>query len=362
MKDEFTQFKSPYLLDPVIVVEKTGNLSRGLFLEIANDSLKILSDSKQRLISLGDIKFVKIDAKVSNRQNTVGFALVGAFLGQIMLPRPDGQADRYVEDNGLWAHFLTGALGALAGGLVGYGVDISNSNDPLEFDLERYGEKERMKKVVLSQADESKIHFYYEMAKVFTRSDRNGLNSFSTYDYYRNVSTINMFRSIKLTYSATDRIEAGLAIYSAAEPNFGYYSYMNVTSSNTQYSMTNKVYSYFAMAAYDFFTPDPNRSISLKCGLGIGYAKIDYQLRATETIYINGIYTNTILDRNINKTTFSGLASLECRIYPVDKVSLSLIGDYVYIPENTPSVAIPIDEGNKSFGNFSVGISLGIHF
>lgn len=357
---EYSEYKNKYAFDPVLIVDRQGVLSRALFLDLEGDSLRLLINSKVTMLSLSSIKFFKMDSQLRSRDNMLSFGIAGAFLSQLLLRKQDSQADRYIQSDGLWNHIVVGSLGAVAGGLIGLGLDRSGDEKDMEYDLDNPADVLKMRRDILQTTVEKKINFYYEISKVYSRTDpsaRQASGNFYNYDYVM----LNVFRSIRLTYNINPRLETGITIYSVAEPNLRYqynYQYNYATE-----EMDNKVYGYYATAFYDLLEFPRVYPVSLKAGIGAGFATIDYTVSGSMSIYDPVKFTTvtTFEVNRLEKTVISAFTALDLRYFPSPKISVALTGDYIYIPEKTLPSNLPGESG-KSFGNFSLGLTLGLHF
>ncbi len=357
---EYSEYKNKFAFDPVLIVDRQGVLSRALFLDLEGDSLRLLMNSKVTMLALSSIKFFKMDSQLRSRDNMLSFGIAGAFLSQLLLRKQDSQADRYIQSEGLWNHIVLGSFGAVAGGLIGLGLDRSGNEKEMEYDLDNPTEVLKMRRDILQTTVEKKINFYYEISKVYSRTDPSARQASGNFYNYDNVM-LNVFRSIRLTYNINPRLETGITIYSVAEPNLRY-------QYNSQYNyateeMDNKVYGYYATAFYDLLEFPKEYPISLKTGVGTGFATIDYTVSSSSTIVdpVNYTQTTTFEVNRLEKTVISAFAALDLRYFPSPKVSVALTGDYIYIPEKTLPSNLPGESG-KSFGNFSLGLTLGLHF
>lgn len=357
---EYSEYKNKFAFDPVLIVDRHGVLVRGLFLELEGDSLKLLINSKVTMMALSSIKLFKLEAQIKSKHNMLGLGIAGAFFSQLLLRKQDDQADRFIQSDGIWTHFLVGSLGAIAGGLVGLGFDKSDNEKEMEYDFDNPSDILKMRRDLLKSSSDTKVNFYYEISKVYSRTDPSSRQTTGNFYNYDNI-TLNVFRSIRLTYNFTSRVEAGIAVYSVAEPNLRY-------QSNSQYiygteEMSNKVYGYYLTAYYDLLGLPKEEPVTVKAGVGAGFASIDYTISKSLTIYdaVYGTFTTTFELNRLEKTVGSAFAAVDVRFFPTPKVSLALTGDYIYIPENTIKSNLP-DEGGKSFGNFSIGLTLGLHF
>lgn len=351
--------KSPFAYEPVIVADIHGVVSKGIFIELQGDSITVLLDSRIETVALNSLKHLKIFSSRATRYNMLNLGIAGAFFAQLLLNKNDWQSDRYIQSDGLGQHILVGALGAVGGGLIGLGVDLAQSDKELEYNLQDPQDVRQLKDDINQVSDESKLNFYYQISSVYTRVDPTSNHGQSGY-YSSNKVILNTFRSLKLTYDITDRVEAGLALYSAAEPNLRYW--ISKQYSYGERHMSNRVYGYYAMAYFDIPGGSGQNAFALKPGLGIGFVNLDYTVDWSNTSYDPVTYesTSTRGSDNLNKTLLSGFLAIDARLYTLTGVSVALTADYVYIPEKT----LPSDlagEGGKSFSNFSLGLSLGIH-
>lgn len=351
--------KSPFAYDPVIVVDIHDVVSKGIFIELQGDSITMLLNSRIETVAINSLKHLKIFSSHETRHNMFNMGIAGAFFVQLLLNKNDWQSDRYIRSDGLGQHILVGVLGAVGGGLIGLGVDLAQSDKELEYNLQYPQDVNKLKNDITGPPDEPKLNFYYEIASVYTRVDPTSNQGQSGY-YSDSKVTLNTFRSLKLTYDVTDRVEAGFALYSAAEPNLRY-------SFSSQYSygdrqMNNRVYGYYAMAYYDILGRPRQSAFALKPGLGIGFVNLDYSINWSNRSYDPVTYESTTTrgSSNLSKTLFSGFLAIDARLYTLTGVSVSFTADYVYIPEKTLPSELA-GEGGKSFSNFSLGLSLGIH-
>lgn len=360
-KIDLKSYKNSFAFDPVIAMDMQGNVFRGIFLELNGDSLKILINSSVQSIGINSIKQLKISAERASTRNMINLAFAGAFGAQLLLNKKDWQSDKFIQsDGGIWPHLLVGVLGAIGGGLIGLGIDMANSEKELEFNLQDPQDVKRMRKVIQGEPDRTMINFYYEISKVYSRVDPNSSLFIGSNNENQNV-TLNVFRSLRLTANITEKIETGIAMYSAAEPNIRYSSYSPDVYSTEE--MTNKVYGYYATAFYDLVGGSDGSTLSLKPGLEIGIANIDYTIRLNKSVYDNVNFKTivSVESNTLTKTLLSGFIALDARFYPATGVSLAVTGDFVFIPGKTLSSNLT-EETGKTFSNFSLGVSLGLHF
>lgn len=359
-KIDLKDYKNSFALDQVIMIDINDNLYKGYFLELNGDSLKLFFNSSPQSVSLSSIKYLKIIPSRTTRNSTLNLGIAGAFGAQLLMRKNEWQSDRFIQTDGLWSHILVGVLGALSGGLIGLGIDMVNSENVLEFYLQNPKDIERLQKVILQKSARNGPNLYYEISNVYSRVDPSYRGIQGYYTNTENIS-LNVFRSLKLTFNVSERLEAGLAMYSAAEPNLKYTS--NFQSGYVNEEMSNKVYGYYATAFYDLLGRSDGDAFSLKPGLGIGFANLDYTVTKIKTVYdnINFKSTTTNESNNLNRTLFSGFLAFDVRFFATQGVSIALSGDYVFIPERTISSDLPGENG-RSLGNFSLGLSLGLHF
>lgn len=359
-KIDLKDYKNSFALDQVIMIDINDNLYKGYFLELNGDSLKLFFNSSPQSVSLSSIKYLKIIPSRTTRNSTLNLGIAGALGAQLLMRKNEWQSDRFIQTDGLWSHILVGVLGALSGGLIGLGIDMVNSENVLEFYLQNPKDIERLQKVILQKSARNGPNLYYEISNVYSRVDPSYRGIQGYYTNTENIS-LNVFRSLKLTFNVSERLEAGLAMYSAAEPNLKYTS--NFQSGYVNEEMSNKVYGYYATAFYDLLGRSDGDAFSLKPGLGIGFANLDYTVTKIKTVYdnINFKSTTKYESNNLNRTLFSGFLAFDVRFFATQGVSIALTGDYVFIPERTISSDLPGENG-RSFGNFSLGLSLGLHF
>ncbi|MBK7265553.1 MAG: hypothetical protein IPI12_04280 [Ignavibacteriales bacterium] len=254
---------------------------------------------------------------------------------------------------------VVGSLGAVAGGLIGLGFDRSGNEKEMEYDFDNPGDVLKFRKDILHTTNETRINFYYEISKVYSRTDPTARQASGNFYDYNNVM-LNVFRSIRLTYSLNPSLETGITIYSVAEPNLRY-QYNSQYNYSTE-EMTNKVYGYYATAFYDPLKFPREYPVSIKSG---NWAVLQPLTTVSKSLSImdpvNFTTVTTFEFNRLEKTVVSAFAALELRYFPSSKVSMALTGDYVYIPEKTLPSNLP-GEGERSFGNFSLGLTLGLHF
>ncbi len=200
----------------------------------------------------------------------------------------------------------------------------------------------------------------------------NGSSSnLNNYQGIQGSSDFNWLRSIGLSYSLTDNVQAGLTYAVLGEPSF-VYTYTNpnypvVQTSSTRQSSVGQRLSgagYYATATYNSYL-GKNEDFEFTITGGIGLASISFDLDA---LYLVDSSSTTILTQtdniSIRKNFFSGMLGASLSYYLYDTFSLGLKAEYFYTGSATGK-AMPfvlLNEQQLNFGNADIGFTMGLHF
>lgn len=351
-----SSLKSKYLFEPISIIDLEGTAFQGQFMGLDEDSLFILTPSGNHGFALSSLRRVKVSSSSAERTYTTMFSVVGAFLGQFLLEKPDWQADRFTQSGSYMTNILSGLAGSSVLGGLGFFVDLIFKDHTGDFTLFSDEEVNKMRKELLQGEESPLVNFYYSMTHVFASHQINS----TYYNYSReDIVNFNTFRNFRVGVRLNNRLEVGGAIYSVAEPNIR--TWANISAGYYNISINNKITGYYLTGSYFLHGSDPGSAVTLSPVAGIGIARINYELsqkKSSSYVYppdYNAVYST------YEKTEFSYFGALELRFYPSRMSSIALVCDYVYVPGHA-SASLVKGESGKSFSNFSLGLSMGLHF
>jgi len=351
----------------VILSDNSGNYIRGFLLDVKVDTLVILSDNQTKNIPIKDLNSITIETQESlGTEGAVIGAIMGTYLFYAAFWQTEEEPFAYYDMNVPGAQlFLSVVVGAFLGSGIGYLIGISAEGDTETFylsgnDEDKRKEYKRLDSFLSGNGPTSKLHMYFQLSQVSTRlsEEANNIN-LSPYGYDHPTS-FNLVRKIQITYSISNEFEVGGAICWFGEPRVGW----NSNSSNS-YSFSSAIHSfegvgYYALAVYNPFKLIFPKSLSLNFGLGVGTGNVKYKFVARPSEYYWDPYNDTTIV-NLDKNLFSALFYTQLDLFLYDNFSMGFIADYVYIPEIIPGIP-ELDISSRSLGNFSFGLTLGLHF
>lgn len=198
---------------------------------------------------------------------------------------------------------------------------------------------------------------------------------------YNDFSTLNVFRSIRFSYSLLNSLELGLARVSLSEHSKQFWGFgvrispqttTTVIDSLVDYSFTQGITStaWYATVACRY---SPLPWMYLSGGIGLGIASVTIKRSANIDIYTyQKFFFDRVILRNYNSrieysndhlnTLFFG----ECTLLLRKGLSLGLYADYALLPSveisGMPNLYYPIPSQVVRLGNGSIGFTLGLHF
>jgi len=374
---------SSLLFNTVLVYRREGGPLYGLLVRVESNAMIIRAGGKDEKIPLTNLAKVIIETEKKTGLSTLYSMLMGTYLGNLLFFRAKNQPTAYMEDieSGL-GFFLTNTLFAAVGGGLGYLISSIYEKGERAFDFtgskeKKQAEWERLRRFVAGELRPRKVHLSIQAGHVFTRVSPQYLNSLqnagywvshSSYlfgDYSEEAKDFNLFRNLKLTYSLKSNTEIGFALYWLGEPSMGGSKWESGQSSEVGQSLYTT--GYYVVGMYKPFLKRMPKRIAWNVGVGVGAAKVDFNLKALITTWDPDTwnsYEEVTTEHNISKTFFSGVIFTELNLYLQDGLSLGLTADYVFVPaENVPEIPeAGILAQKLRLGNGSIGFTLGWHF
>lgn len=367
------------LFNVVLIYLKDGSRLSGLLVGIEGDVLIVRIGGKDERIQSRNITKIIIKREKKLSRYVVSGMLLGIYVGNLALLRAKNQPTFYMEDKGseLWLLMWNAIFAAAGGGLGILGSSALEKGEEV-FDFtgnmdKRYREWERLHRFVIGDIPvQKKIHFRIQAGKVFPRVSNRYRDLLIDNDYYvsrygwldnqewEEASDINLLRKVQLTYFLNNFIEVGVASVWLGEPSIQGNKWGYGGEHIWQKLAANGLY---AVGAFKPFSKGVPKGISWEFGAGAGAAIINFNLTARSTTWYPTT-TEETFEHSISKTLFSGIVFTELSFYLYDSLSLGLIADYTYIPEQeVPAVPLAnLSAQRLRFGNSNIGISLGFHF
>ena len=366
-RDDIEQIDRNVLYNKVVVVRKGGSdVIFGLLAGLSNDSLILLTYQKRIAIPFNEIARVTIDSKTDDSSWGVYGILLGIYIGNFFAYRVENQSAYYLEKATGGAHIFTSFLFAGVGGGLGYFFGSALNKREIVFDF--IGDDENCKSqwrrlcdFVSAKKSQKSINISIQSTQVHTRlSEKNAVNSFS--QYYPEMSSFNLLRSIQVTLSVDDHWQVGGMVLWCGEPQILDYNYLltPTRSISENFDATG----YYLLAKYSYSFADLDNILSLNCGIGIGGAHIEYSLTIREEGWnpTTGTYSSIVSSKEVNGARGSSVFFAGADVFLYSGLSIGVTIDYVYIAgESFPSIP-ELSLKEHPMGNYSFGVSLGFHF
>lgn len=354
------------LYNLVTVVNVDGNVSRGFLVGLKADTLILFKDEQNIEFPIQELVTVTIKTQRDNLKGLAIGGILGMYLGNLAFFQAENQPTAYWLGGDEGGKALASILLGFVGGGIGYLIDIGTENDTEEFNFsedeqELIKELERLKAFLKgNQLVESKFHLNVQMSQVNTRySEIQRDEDYLYYNGYDEVTSFNLLRKIQLTYLILEDLEVGGAISWFGEPSIFWHSYFGGDSSVTV-TQTYEGVGYYAVVAYHPFHSTFSKTFSWTIGGGLGIGIVDYEFQKEN---MGGYPENTqeTTTARIDSNFFSVLLYTQFDLYIFEELSIGLAADYIVLPEKM--CAIPeLNLVERNLGNFSFGLSIGLHF
>lgn len=367
LEHEESAFES--LFNRILVYSKDGNRLFGLLAGIKNNSLVVRVDEKDEEIQLNNLKNVVIQKQKNKGLYSITGMILGVYVGNFIFSRAKEQPSVYLRQGSELSYLLINAvfagvgikLGEVGSKMLEKGEEVFIFTEDKE---KKWQEWERLRRFIIGDTYVTKkVHLNIHSAKVFANvsSHYRDLLDDPYHRYYsyemRETNHINLMRRMQITYSLSKSFEVGTAMCWLGEPSLSGYKKPEYSYYIRQKLSTT---GFYVVGIYKPLAKRLTRNISWKVGLGAGAAKVDFSLKAH-----NDAYSDIVIEQhNISKLLVSGIGFSELSFSLYDSVSLGLMADYAYIPQQQiPEMTVSALLAQKlSFGNSSIGISFGFHF
>lgn len=364
--EQWLKIDNDLMFSLVIVADKDQNVTKGLLYGIKGDSLYISTRYEMISLNFNNLQTVSIENRKGNYHATALGALSGMYFGTTLFLTAKEQPAKYLEYDEIVSLAFIELLFASIGGGVGYLIDISEGFDQevFYFNQAENGIDSEIKKLIVfltnsSESKKIKVNFHFSQVKTRLSEIQDNSDQVSFSQNYQ--SNFNMLRKISVTYEFFENLEIGLTFSWYGEPDFYLYKY------GYPYRTNNTSQSYDGMGYYVIANYKPLKNMlkdnfEIMFGAGIGVGKIDFNFKAvTVTHNYPPAPAFEINEININKIVFSFLLNAEIKYYIYSGLSVSIQADYIYIPGKMPAI-LEYELDERSLGNFSFGMGMGINF
>jgi hypothetical protein len=350
------------LYSRVTLLENNGEFLMGFIVGLKEDTILIHSNNEIFNVPIENLNSISID--VQSKAGMKGLAIggiLGIYMGNLIFYQTDFEPTAYWDDSDIEVQAAVSLLVfGFVGGGIGYLIDVNTSGGIEVFDFsgndrEKHNEYERLKKFLTGEKITKSIHISVQLSQVNTRYSKLPEDF---YFGYRGVTSFNLLRRVQMTYSLFRDLGLGGAISWFGEPSFFWST--SIGGSSIRVTQTFEGVGYYAIAAYSPFSSALSNSFSWVIGAGVGMGNVDYEFHRIESGGFPDYFQDTT-STIIHEKLLSALIYTEFDLYLYEEFSLGISVDYVYIPKEIPGIPeLNISEGN--LGNFSFGLTIGLHF
>jgi hypothetical protein len=364
------------LYNKIVVFRRDQNALAGFFVGVNGDTLLLLAQGRQEKVLRQELTRLTLEIEKEPTRLGLHGVLLGIYLGNHIFYTAENQPMAYVSsgyyEDELFGVLLVNVLFAGVGGSVGYLAGLSQSGEKV-FDFtgsasEQQATWQRFNRQLLEKKAARKVHLSVQAAHVYAQVSRRYRTAFEQanvvfdqYGFYRseNATRFNLLRKAQLTFSATGKLDFGIAVMGLGEPSLqGYKTTPSFYYGYLQQSF--KATGYYVVGAYQPFQTRVKKRKFFHIGIGIGRAEIDFKLKAQ----LYGPFGFREVELGLAKTLFSSVIFAGVDLYLADDLSLGLSADHVFMPAQNlpalPELNIPTQE--LRLGNSSLGLTLGLHF
>lgn len=344
------------------VLRTDGTVTAGLFIGLMEDSVSLVVGGRLQKISRHQMWRLTMERKAERGSTTIASLLLSIYAGNVAFFRVEDQPFAFMQTsdfNGPLTIIASNVAFAFVGVGVGYLVEASDeSEEVFEFGVsEEVSQQEwnRLRTFVSRSEHNSRVHVSFQGSWVDTYLPNSTDYSYNYFSSAR-VSNLNMMRKIQLALTFTPLLDGGIAIMWLGQPSHDWSNYSSFVSTSGSVQMMG--HGYYALGILKPLHSLALRNVQWDVGAGIGVASVDYHdYQKTYT------YPDTLLPIEVTRreTLISGMLYTEVKVFLSDYFSLGVTGDYVFIPEKTPTIR-EINIGSRSMGTASIGFALGLHF
>lgn len=375
----FVKFRTDesLIFSKVIVFLRDGRAIGGMLIGVEGSGLIVRIGNENKNISVDSLKKVIIKTETDKKRYLFQGALVGAYLGNLIIMRAKDFPAAYFQGDCSFLNVIYNILFVGAGGSAGYVRSaLQRGEKTFEFTenrMEKYTQWERLKKFVLGGGDSrqvKKFHVNVQGGYIFSHvSDRyfERLKSEASCDTeytfmdrkYLSAEDFNLLRRLQLTYSVSPGFETGLALLWAGELP----SQVMKEEPYNRFWLTPSIATrcYCAVGVWKPFYRRMPRFLSWRVGAGVGLADVQFELHKDCGYYYQGRDSGDI---SLSKIFLSGVVFTECHLNVFRNLSIGISADYVLIPStNIPGIPESgIPAVRLAFGNGCIGFSMGFHY
>lgn len=339
----------------VTVSPAGGPLSFGIPVSTHGETLRVYTGTAERSFPAAILRSVTVERSGARSALPLEVAAGGFYAGVLLAGTSEGTGPFLTTELDAWLILLCGLGGAvLAGGATYIGEKGVTTGEDFYFPDDPAARREEWNRLVeyLYGVEEAgnmlsvSIHAAFVPPRAGKRQSPYGYYS---YDYVTNFS---LFRSARVAYSLSRPLDVGVALISLDEsppPPFGY------PVDTLGVERTEGMGYYAEVIAKPFHASLP-RSLSLRLGVGIGAASVEYGY------YRSSMYALQQPVTTIDRWSFSAVAHANAILKTSDRFGLGVMVDYVFVGGgDRPAVpALGLEE--KPFGGGSLGFTLTYFF
>lgn len=359
----------------IVLFLKEGASTSGFLMEATDDSLALLTAKGKEWFGYSNLKSAILHGRRRPGKG-LGYGILLGTYGSVFVlgaNRPD-ESEKFLNNNlGFTLGVALIALPGMAiGGGIGYLIDPGSQGEDIVFDFSGAdpgrGNAPAQFRKALSPSEEPKVHLSIYGGSVSLSSPE-----LPGYSPYESNSNFNWMRRIQITYSATEHLDAGIAILWFGEPpQRGYWSSSSAPNVSEYANMTRNfdALGYFAVVQFRPFSELLLRNMDILVGGGIGVASIHHQIDYTwsrssyDTATFQSTYTIINGSQAVDERPLSGFLAGEANVHIYSGLSLGFSVDHVFGPARRIT-GIPfagVESRTLRLGNTSVGFGMGIHF
>jgi hypothetical protein len=231
------------LFNRVQVLCRGGESHAGLLAGVTDRALVIRLEGDEKAIPFVELEKVVIERTKSGNSSIVGGMLVGIYAGNLLVSRAKMHPPIYMRDIHSTGYLLSGIFYAVVGGGLAYLASGNWAKGEKVFDFsgdenQRARQRERLKSFVMGKDlwELPKVHLSFQggyVAGGVGSRFRSELEKRGFYVQWEErslggetdlASRFNMLRKIQLSYSASEKVELGAAVYFLGEPSLAGYS------------------------------------------------------------------------------------------------------------------------------------------
>ncbi|MBN1447373.1 MAG: hypothetical protein JXA28_05530 [Bacteroidetes bacterium] len=377
----YLEFDEPTL--PAAALRDSGPPVSGRLQSIGEDHIRLRRRDGSTAIPMSDITELRLPGGARSGRAMVHGLVLGAWFGNLGSWSDEAHPGSYLRihpNNGAW---LAGSIGfALATGCAAYLLGLLSDYTEECFRLGEDGavdpsETERLWAHLCGYRHSRRLHLDVQLAAVYpVQSGRAKriLEDGGVYpgDYPPGKRTetteeastdLNLLRRLRLLYSFSSRLRAGIAYMDLTEPTMREYLSVDTDGMVAGISVAPEPRGIYLTAAYEPLYSRKGGTFEWLAGIGLGAGLVDGKLQGFRRGGIPPDAVNTDVSRPISGTLLSGMLFTELNMYLYSSLSLGITADFVFMAplDVAPIAGINPSGSTFTFSSSSLGFVLGVH-